>query len=117
MNKIKLTQEDKNLLIESIKAAKNSRTYTVGNEPGCVIGQLAFRLGVPLESMNEWETQNWLMLQQYPTEGAQPVWEFEERTNINLHALQDSWDDVLPTASEGYVEQTRQDLISRVNSW
>ena len=115
--KMNLTQEDKNLLIESIKAAKPSRTYTVGDEPGCVVGQIASRLGVSLESISRWETQTWLVLQMYPTEGAQPVWEWERRTGVDLHWLQESWDFNSPAAHEQSVENTRQDLISLVNSW
>lgn len=113
----KLTQEDKNLLIESIKAAKNSRTYVVGDEPGCVVGQIAVRLGVTVPQLKNWGNVTYAELQQYPVEGMELVWPFAEKLPKSLHTIQGAWDFNPRSSPPEEVEQTRTNLLNLVSSW
>lgn len=110
-----MNETDKKILIDSINAAKNTRTYIHADQPACVIAQIAFRLGVSIEDMVNWGNQLWFQLGQYPTPGAQPVWDFEKRIGHDLTPLQDMWDRKL--GSDFDDNSTRSRMINLVNTW
>lgn len=114
-----ITKETKQILIDSINAAHNTRTYVHPdrlNEPGCVIGQLAFRLGVSVGAMKTWGNQLWFQLSQYPTTEADKVWEFEKNLPHNaLYIIQGLWDSRSRPVSEDAAMKSK--LIEMVEGW
>jgi hypothetical protein len=55
---IQMNKREKIQLIrDSIKASKGPGKcrYVIGNKPGCIIGQIASRCGVPIETLKQWD--------------------------------------------------------------
>lgn len=94
-----IDEADKKILLDSIEAAQKfgGCQYTNGlNEPQCVVGQIAVRVGVSLENLNQWLCGSWSSVKCGDTAYLAPecnkVLEFETRTGIDLNMLQRIWD-------------------------
>jgi hypothetical protein len=99
-----MTPEDKKILVESINAAEEFGKCNYvrecgseeGYEPVCVVGQIAFRLGITAHQMAGWSGGwlNYKALRQRNNEfpGHEPLTDFDNRTGHILEKLQMVWD-------------------------
>lgn len=113
-----ITQETKQMLHESIDAAKgfNECVYVKDGQPQCVVAQVAVRCGVTVEEMDSWRTSYGKpeAFFRVPSEHNLP----EAMDNITwvLYELQKYWDNLRTDGAGSYLpsipdEQTARKLM------